>query len=155
MQKKFIELTKKIDSNRFVLKEESKAKKYLFNLPIDYGGLGDYQENRERINYFDVNARKSNPPQIEIKYFPFVPLETNSEYNELLKGSFMYPSVYPGYDYGVMYKDKASSENGSVKRSRSKRRSKRDEEREEKRRRRKDRDDSRERRNKRMLLVYV
>lgn len=56
--------------NEYTLQENQNEKSYIWNLPIDMGGLGEYTENPCNINYFDRNSRRDQvTPPIEYNKF--------------------------------------------------------------------------------------
>ena len=68
MKEKLNELDNKVKQEKIIIKDDPKVKKYIQNFPLNYGGLGDYTENKDKINYFD-SIKKHNPPIIEMKNF--------------------------------------------------------------------------------------
>lgn len=85
MQLQMKDLEEKVKQGKMLIKEDPKVKKYIQNFPLNYGGLGDYTENNNHINYFEY-IRKHNPPNIEIKNFiPYVTIpnkDSNSNMNQ-------------------------------------------------------------------------
>lgn len=85
MKKKFDELKTKSATEKWISKEEAKPIKYLYNIPIEYSGLGESLDPKSNINYFE-STRKINPPLVEMRsYVPCVAL-TSTEQNSSNRG---------------------------------------------------------------------
>lgn len=83
----------------------SNVKKYLFNFPADYGGLGEIldEQKYENVNFFEYKLNKAKMiPNLEIRQNQvFLPLENKNEnidnnYNTIKNIPILNPIIKPG-----------------------------------------------------------
>jgi hypothetical protein len=104
ISQKFSDLKKAIKEKRIQL-PTSNVKKYLFNFPADYGGLGEILDEKkyENVNFFEYKLNKAKMiPNLEIRQNQvFLPLENKHEnidnnYNTIKNIPILNPIIKPG-----------------------------------------------------------
>lgn len=114
MKKKFDELKTKSASEKWISREEAKPLKYLYNIPIEFSGLGEGLDPKTNINYFE-STRKINPPLVEIRsYVPCVAL-ASSEQNSSNRGFHLL--LHPTNGTSLMIENKGNRSNNEKRRN--------------------------------------
>lgn len=103
---KFPQLKKAIKEGRLQL-PKGNIKKYIYDFPSDYGGLGEVLEEREyeKVNFFENKVNKNKQtPSIDLRNgLLCVPLESRNENLNIIYNQPTYKNIFPSINNPISH----------------------------------------------------